>query len=491
MGYLQIDAHLDAGVDIGGELQTNCNGLVRAEELPNLSADNMAIIGIRGTINVREWWDAVRERGIPVYPMHVVRERGFDAVVTEALDRVWNGVDGVYVDVRHRLDRLRLRAGDDRSRAGRIHGRGDHPPWQAGRRARAERDRQRRAVPGLRSERRHRAPRLGGALADALRPRSIPSRRMKVIRSLGAPPSPARVEPPTPPPLRVAAVQQRWHPDPAEHRAALAPGVRPPPPRAPARLPAGAHPLAVLRDHRRTARRPAGRRPRTLPGGPTARSPRRSPREHGCARARLAVRARRRRRARLQHRDLRRPRRRARRPHPQAPHPGHRGLLRGPLLPPAATTATRSRRRLGDAQLGFPTCWDQWFPELARAYSLAGAEVLVYPTAIGSEPDHPDFDTEPLWERVITANGIANGTVHGRLNRIGDEGRCASTARRSSATPTAACSSRRRATSPPCSSPTSTSTSAATGSTSSRSSTRRPDAYGSLAAVRATSTAAG
>src|SRR3954453_11302049 len=65
---------------------------------------------------------------------------------------------------------------------------------------------------------------------------------------------------------------------------------------------------------------------------------------------------------------------------------------------------------LGDARFGFPTCWDQWFPELARAYSLAGAEVLVYPTAIGSEPDHPDFDTEPLWEQVIIGNGIANGT---------------------------------------------------------------------------------
>src|ERR1019366_2328655 len=44
----------------------------------------------------------------------------------------------------------------------------------------------------------------------------------------------------------------------------------------------------------------------------------------------------------------------------------------------------------GEARLGLPTCWDQWFPELARAYSLAGAEVLIYPTAIGSEPDHPD-----------------------------------------------------------------------------------------------------
>ncbi|MBN8867059.1 MAG: hydrolase [Solirubrobacterales bacterium] len=77
---------------------------------------------------------------------------------------------------------------------------------------------------------------------------------------------------------------------------------------------------------------------------------------------------------------------------------------------------------VGEARFGFPTCWDQWFPELARAYSLAGAEVIVYPTAIGSEPDHPDFDTEPLWERVIVGNGIANGTFMIAVNRIGTEG---------------------------------------------------------------------
>ena len=77
---------------------------------------------------------------------------------------------------------------------------------------------------------------------------------------------------------------------------------------------------------------------------------------------------------------------------------------------------------LGQARLGFPTCWDQWFPELARAYSLAGAEVIVYPTAIGSEPDHPRFDTEPLWRQVIVGNGIANGTFMVAINRIGTEG---------------------------------------------------------------------
>jgi N-carbamoylputrescine amidase len=76
---------------------------------------------------------------------------------------------------------------------------------------------------------------------------------------------------------------------------------------------------------------------------------------------------------------------------------------------------------LGDARLGFPTCWDQWFGELARLYSLAGADVIVYPTAIGSEPDHPDFDTQPLWQQVIVGNGIANGTFMVAVNRIGDE----------------------------------------------------------------------
>lgn len=77
---------------------------------------------------------------------------------------------------------------------------------------------------------------------------------------------------------------------------------------------------------------------------------------------------------------------------------------------------------VANARVGFPTCWDQWFPELARLYSLAGAEVIVYPTAIGSEPDHPEFDTEPLWRQVIIGNGIANGTFMVAVNRVGHEG---------------------------------------------------------------------
>lgn len=74
------------------------------------------------------------------------------------------------------------------------------------------------------------------------------------------------------------------------------------------------------------------------------------------------------------------------------------------------------------SRIGLPTCWDEWFPEVARNYSLRGAEILAYPTAIGSEPDHPNFDTEPLWQKVIVGNGIANGTFMVVPNRWGNEG---------------------------------------------------------------------
>jgi N-carbamoylputrescine amidase len=74
------------------------------------------------------------------------------------------------------------------------------------------------------------------------------------------------------------------------------------------------------------------------------------------------------------------------------------------------------------ASFGLPTCWDEWFPEVARNYSLRGAEIIAYPTAIGSEPDHPDFDTEPLWRQVIVGHGIANGTFMVVPNRYGNEG---------------------------------------------------------------------
>jgi len=77
---------------------------------------------------------------------------------------------------------------------------------------------------------------------------------------------------------------------------------------------------------------------------------------------------------------------------------------------------------LGGLRLGLPTCWDEWFPEVARSYSLSGADLLAYPTAIGSEPDHPGFDTQPLWQQVIVGHAIANGLFMVAPNRHGDEG---------------------------------------------------------------------
>ncbi|MCV7252951.1 hydrolase [Mycobacterium hackensackense] len=74
------------------------------------------------------------------------------------------------------------------------------------------------------------------------------------------------------------------------------------------------------------------------------------------------------------------------------------------------------------ARLGMPTCWDEWFPEVARSYSLGGAEIVVYPTAIGSEPVFPAFDTQPLWQQVIVANGINSGLFMVVPNRTGNEG---------------------------------------------------------------------
>jgi len=77
---------------------------------------------------------------------------------------------------------------------------------------------------------------------------------------------------------------------------------------------------------------------------------------------------------------------------------------------------------LGCVRLAIPTCYDQWFPELARIYALNGAELIVYPTAIGSEPDCPDLDTQPCWQTVMRGHAIANGIFIAAVNRTGNEG---------------------------------------------------------------------
>ena len=77
--------------------------------------------------------------------------------------------------------------------------------------------------------------------------------------------------------------------------------------------------------------------------------------------------------------------------------------------------------KLADHQVGLPTCYDQWFPELSRIYGLKGAEILIYPTAIGAEPTAPGFDSQPMWQKVMVAQGIMTNCFIVAVNRIGVE----------------------------------------------------------------------
>ncbi|MGH2928919.1 MAG: nitrilase-related carbon-nitrogen hydrolase [Solirubrobacteraceae bacterium] len=242
------------------------------------------------------------------------------------------------------------------------------------------------------------------------------------------PPSPARTRPPERAPLRVGLVQERWHPDPDEHAEALAAGIR---------IAAGEGARIVCLQELTlspyfaiTPDGPggAGATPEPLEDGPTVAFARAMAAETGTH----------------VHASL----------YERADGADGLGYNTAVVVAPDGRLVSRTRKlhipvtagyyedhyfrpgpagddafplvslQAGDgvpATLGCPTCWDQWFPELARAYSLKGAEVLIYPTAIGSEPDHPEFDTQPLWEQVIVANGIANGTFMVAINRTGVE----------------------------------------------------------------------
>ncbi len=237
--------------------------------------------------------------------------------------------------------------------------------------------------------------------------------------------SPARVRGTGRPPLVVGLVQTRWHADADEHAAVLADGVA-------SAAAAGAE--IVFLPELTLLRYPADVKPDAEPAalaepledGPTFRLAARWAAANGV----------------IVHASL----------YERADGPDGRGLNTAILVSPEGRLLARTRKlhipvtagyyedhyfRPGPAtdaypvttldvpsaaRVGLPTCWDEWFPELARTYSLAGAELLAYPTAIGSEPDHPGFDTEPLWRQVIIGNAIANGLFMVVPNRWGDEG---------------------------------------------------------------------
>lgn len=277
---------------------------------------------------------------------------------------------------------------------------------------------------------------------------------IRLLSALEVPHSPARKRAPERESIVVGAVQERWHPDPAEHEAALLRGIE-------MAAEAGAQIVCLqeLTLSRYFATDPSGPwasgvEPEQLPGGPTHRFAAGAARATGAfVHASLFERASDEHELGYNTAILVSPAgeivARTRKLHIPItagyhedryfmPGPGPGGAAQGAAEQAAGAGAESTGGAggnvagtegpegfplvsVGGARLALPTCWDQWFPELARTYGLHGADVIVYPTAIGSEPDHPDFDTEPLWERVIIGNAIANGVFMVAVNRIGEE----------------------------------------------------------------------
>jgi len=73
-------------------------------------------------------------------------------------------------------------------------------------------------------------------------------------------------------------------------------------------------------------------------------------------------------------------------------------------------------------RIGIGICWDQWYPECARVMALLGAELLFYPTAIGSEPYDAALDTSRMWRRAMAGHAVSNCMPVVAANRIGAEG---------------------------------------------------------------------
>ena len=72
-------------------------------------------------------------------------------------------------------------------------------------------------------------------------------------------------------------------------------------------------------------------------------------------------------------------------------------------------------------KVGAAICWDQWFPEAARILAFKGAEVICYPTAIGSEPHDATINSRDHWQRVMQGHAAANMVPVLAANRIGRE----------------------------------------------------------------------
>lgn len=72
-------------------------------------------------------------------------------------------------------------------------------------------------------------------------------------------------------------------------------------------------------------------------------------------------------------------------------------------------------------KIGVGICWDQWYPEAARSMMLLGADLLMYPTAIGTEPEEPNLDTKDPWQRAMIGHAVSNVVPVVAANRTGSE----------------------------------------------------------------------
>jgi agmatinase len=97
MGCLHFGAHLDMAETWAGERYLSTCAFARITELPNLAAENVAHIGARNSMNPKDYIDLANSRGVRFYPMFEVYERGIDAVVKEAVSKVWDGTDAQYL----------------------------------------------------------------------------------------------------------------------------------------------------------------------------------------------------------------------------------------------------------------------------------------------------------------------------------------------------------------------------------------------------------
>jgi agmatinase len=99
MGYLQLGAHLNMAESWAGETNTSASSMARVTELPNVSANNVVHLGVRNSMNPKDWFDLADARGIKYSSINDMVNRGIETVTREAASRVWGGTHSQYISI--------------------------------------------------------------------------------------------------------------------------------------------------------------------------------------------------------------------------------------------------------------------------------------------------------------------------------------------------------------------------------------------------------